>query len=119
MEKYKLAERPARLVRGMLIAATGALSLTACAEDPEVLPNQPAVITEHLYDDADDYLVLVGKVPIWQHDEEHFYLRVEQCERVGQRGADERGCVTADVEVSAETYHAYPNGSQISFAPKK
>lgn len=97
----------------------GGLGLTAllagCSEGPTIYEDTPATVISHIYDDADDTFVMAGKVPVFIHEPEVFYLEVQQCERHEDDHADERGCVTARLEVSAETYQAYADGSEITF----
>ena len=89
--------------------------LAGCSEGPTIYEDTPATVVSHIYDDADDTFVMAGKVPVFIHEPEVFYLEVRQCERPNDDHADEQGCVTARLEVSAETYHAYADGSEITF----
>jgi hypothetical protein len=106
-----------RAVAVVFAGGLGTLALTGCggAGEAEILPNRPAAVLSHSYDDADTSFMMAGKVPIVTYDDEHFFLEVKQCDRSGDTHADEQGCVTDMVEVDEATYDAHPDGSQITF----
>lgn len=101
---------------GALAGGLGFMAVLAgCSEGPTIYEDTPATVVSHKYDDPDDTFVMAGKVPIFIEEPEVFYLEVKQCERAEEESADDQGCVTAYIEVDADTYHAYEDGSEITF----
>lgn len=86
---------------------------------PEVTPNKPAKVVQHIYDDRDVWTTFIstGKtlIPITHVDPEHFYLQVEQCGHKEFTDKNSDGCGTFDVEVSSDTYQEFADGSTIVF----
>ncbi len=113
MEKLKSILENSKVRLGAVGLLGSAAILGGCAE-AEMLPNRPALVVEHQYDDPDTRLVSV-KPLMYAYDPERFLLVVEQCDRTEDEFADERGCVVDTVQVSENTYNQYPDGSSITF----
>ena len=101
--------------------ATGSIALVACGDSgPDVTKNEPAIVREHVYDDADTWYLPIstGKTVIMvpQFDPEHYYLVVEQCghDEFNDKSVD--GCGLIEVEVDQSTYAQYDDGSTIVFS---
>lgn len=101
---------------GALAGGLGFAALLAgCSDGPTIYEDTPATVVSHIYDDADETFIMAGKVPIFIEEPEVFYLEVKQCDRADEESADDQGCVTADIVVDEGTYHAYADGSEITF----
>ena len=114
MERKSIIERFRRPISAVVGVGLGMAALTACAS-AEVKDNYPGTVVEHVYHPSYTSLVMAGKVLIPIHHSEEFDLEIRQCDRTGDEYADAEGCVTAEREVTHETYDAYPNGAVITF----
>ncbi|MCA9346452.1 hypothetical protein KC960_03095 [Candidatus Saccharibacteria bacterium] len=108
-----------RILTTAVTAGLGSLGLSACGpKGPEVTPNVPAVVVGHSYDDADNWFMPICArtcILVPQHDDEHFYLDVEQCGHEEFKKNNDEGCGVIDVEVSGDTYMNFADGSTIVF----
>jgi hypothetical protein len=119
MELYQLKEKM-RKPAAILAMGVAALTLAACGED--VFKNGgKATITAHEYDDPDTWtsFVLIGKVMVPQvhYDPAHWYLDLKQCGRAGDSHADEKGCITGEIEVPQDYYDSVHDGEVIDLGP--
>ena len=109
-----------RVVAAGLGVSIGALGLSACGQEAEILYDVPGVVASHEYDDPDTWTTIIpaGRVmvPVVQYDPEHFYLNVEQCGHDEFKPESKDGCGVISVEVDAGTYHTFKDGDQIVFS---
>ncbi len=118
MEIRKFIERKAPVIALSLGLGVGGLALAGCSNDPEVLKDRPGTVTEHIYHPPYTSFIMAGKVPIITYHPAEYDLDVRQCDRAADSHADAQGCVTAEIEVSEQTYQQFPDGSQIEFPSK-
>lgn len=112
-----------RSVKTGLAVGLGLTMLVGCGADgPDITPNVAGTVVGHEYDDADTWtsFIMAGKVlvPITHHDDEHYYLKVNQCghpEFMEGENGNEAGCGIFTQEVSKQDYQSYPDGSTITF----
>ena len=104
MELFTTLERRVPVL--LLACGLGTVALTGCG-GPVLEPGQPGTVVERDYDAA--YVSFVRKTPVYHAAD--YDLRVRQCGREGDDGADKNGCVTAWEDVSKEVYDAHPVGS--------
>lgn len=116
MEAYKLREKLTPIAAA-IAAGAAALTLVGCGESV-FAQGGPAKVEAHKYDDPDNYLILVGKVLVPEHDDAHWYLDLIQCDRAGDPSANQAGCVHGEIEVTEQTYNEYPDGSTIVLKPE-
>lgn len=123
MNRFNKVELYRRAVCSIPVVV-GGLALTACAREAGVIPDVPAKVVTHLYDDADTWTTgsINGKMIVTEerYDPEHFYIVVEQCETqefTNDEAPNPGECNRFTVEVDKDTYNAYPDGSQITFRP--
>ena len=111
MEKFRQFETS--LATKFVACGLGIAALAGCSS-PEIEPDKPATVLEHIHHSAYTSFVPAGKgvlVPIYHP--ERFNLNLWQCNR--SQDADSQGCVTLEIQVSRETYDSYPDGSTIVF----
>lgn len=113
----KLNQGPIKAFIGI---GVGTFALLGCGESTDVLPNVPARVVSHEYDDRDSWITYsrVGKitVPITHVDPEHFYLHINQCGHEEFKDDNSDGCGTFKIEVSKETFTNYQDGETITFS---
>jgi hypothetical protein len=107
----KITELIRRPATAMVAVGVGIAALTACGV--EIEENKPATVIEHVDYPANVSFIMAGKVLVPIITPERFGLELKQCDREGDPDADAGGCVTAEVDVSRETYEQYADGDTI------